>query len=143
MAKIKNTNIPNRFGGGYQKEVTMENGEKYIIRNTSIPNYFGGGYQKEIVKAPDYRGIEGPMILVLLAALCALVAFISLIMGNVKWMIISLIGAISLLYLGNYVGFKNAKDALKATGYIVAVFAGLVGVFALAFSLFLSWVKSL
>ena len=54
MAKIKNTNIPNFYGEGYKKEVTLDNGEKYIIKNSNIPNYFGEGYQQEIVKKDSY-----------------------------------------------------------------------------------------
>ncbi len=143
MAKIKNTNIPNYYGDGNQQEVTMENGEKYIIRNTNIPNYFGGGYQKEIVKAPDYSGAEVTIIFMLLAGLCALVAFISLLSGNVKWIVISLIGAILFLYLGFFLPFKNAKEAFKMTALIVGIFAGLFGAIALVFALFISWVTSL
>ena len=55
MAKIKNTNIANYYGGGYQKVVTLDNGEKYIIKNSNVPNYFGGGYQQEIVKKDSYN----------------------------------------------------------------------------------------
>ena len=32
MAKIKNTMAKNMYGDGYEKEITLDNGEKYIIR---------------------------------------------------------------------------------------------------------------
>lgn len=53
MARIRNTFRPNIPGGGYEKEITLDNGEKYIIRNTFTPNIPGDGYEQEIVKIND------------------------------------------------------------------------------------------
>ena len=54
MAKIRNTMAPNMYGEGNVKEVTLDNGEKYIIRNTMAPNMYGDGNEQEIIKADDY-----------------------------------------------------------------------------------------
>ncbi len=50
MAKIRNSVVPNTFGEGNEKIITLDNGEEYVVRNTVVPNTFGGGYEQEIVK---------------------------------------------------------------------------------------------
>lgn len=50
MAKIRNTYTPNVWGGGNEKEITLDNGDIYRIRNTYIPNVWGEGNEQEIVK---------------------------------------------------------------------------------------------
>lgn len=50
MAKIRNSVVPNTFGEGNEKIITLDNGEEYIVRNTVVPNTFGGGHEQEIVK---------------------------------------------------------------------------------------------
>lgn len=53
MSRIKNTMVRNMYGDGYEKEITLDNGEKYIIRNTMAPNIYGDGHEQEIVKKED------------------------------------------------------------------------------------------
>lgn len=58
MARIKNTCAKNLYGDGYEQEITLDNGEKYIIKNTCAKNLYGDGYEKEIVKADNAYGSE-------------------------------------------------------------------------------------
>lgn len=50
MAKIRNTSARNIYGDGYEQEITLDNGEQYIVKNSSARNIYGDGYEKEIVK---------------------------------------------------------------------------------------------
>lgn len=52
MARIRNSFVPNRFGGGYEKLITTDSGS-YTLRNTFVPNRFGGGYEQELVPSSD------------------------------------------------------------------------------------------
>ena len=55
MAKIKNSSARNIYGDGYEQEITLDNGEQYIIKNSSARNIYGNGYEKEIVKKETNR----------------------------------------------------------------------------------------
>ena len=53
MAKITNSFVPNRFGGGYEQTITTGSGSSYTVRNTFVPNRFGGGYEQEMVPSSE------------------------------------------------------------------------------------------
>ena len=53
MAKITNSFVPNRVGGGCEKTITTDSGSSYTVRNTFVPNRIGGGYEQEIVPSSD------------------------------------------------------------------------------------------
>ena len=89
MAKIRNSFVPNRFGGGYEKTITTDSGASYTVRNTFVPNRFGGGYEQEIVPSSnayedDILGmiIETPWLFV--ALLKVLTIPISMLVGIVS-----------------------------------------------------------
>lgn len=79
MAKIRNSSIPNTYGDGHEKIITMDNGEEYILRNKSIPNTYGDGYEQEIVKRSEAYDTEfclGEFLIVLFALLYLIAMFI-------------------------------------------------------------------
>lgn len=57
MARIRNSFVPNRFGGGYEKTITTDSGS-YTLRNTFVPNRFGGGYEQELGPSSDAYAVE-------------------------------------------------------------------------------------
>lgn len=50
MAKIKNSCIPNMFGDGYEKLLTLDDGREFKIRNSMVPNIFGDGHEQEVIE---------------------------------------------------------------------------------------------
>ena len=48
MAEIRNSPLTNNIGGGYRKELRLDNGDVYEIRNSPLTNNIGGGYRQEI-----------------------------------------------------------------------------------------------
>lgn len=89
MAKIINSFVPNRFGGGYEKTITTDSGSSYTVRNTFVPNLYGGGYEQEIVPSSDaYESnifemiIEDPWLFVILLRI--LIIPVSMLVGRVS-----------------------------------------------------------
>lgn len=50
MATIKNSHVPNMFGDGYEKILTLDDGREFTIKNSCVPNMFGDGYKQEIIE---------------------------------------------------------------------------------------------
>lgn len=94
MAKIRNTHIPNAYGGGNVKEIKCDNGDTYHIRNTCVPNAYGGGNEQEIVKVGSNNSshYDGPILPALLyMAVIAIIGFAITFIG-VPWFFISIFG---------------------------------------------------
>lgn len=83
MARIKNTMAKNIYGDGYEQEITLDNGEQYIIRNSMAKNIYGDGYEKEIVKKDSSSFNSGEFIGELIVGLGALI-----LMG-ILWLMIN------------------------------------------------------
>lgn len=97
MARIRNTFRANIPGGGYEKEITLDNGEKYIIRNTFTPNIPGGGYEQEIVKVGNTNNGKtsiGEILIGLLAGLIGIGYLVGLVLiGNPTITILGFFGS--------------------------------------------------
>lgn len=68
MATIRDTHRRNVWGEGNEKEVTFDNGDKYIIKNSHRRNVWGDGYEQEIVKTTSSTKIgeaAGPLFIIL------------------------------------------------------------------------------
>lgn len=114
MARIRNTFRPNIPGDGYEKEITLDNGEKYIIRNTFRPNIPGDGYEQEIVKVGDTNKGKtsiGEMLIGLLAGLIGIgyLVFILFLFLNVGYIGIffAIFIPIILVCIANNTIYKN------------------------------------
>lgn len=116
MARIRNTFRPNIPGGGYEKEVTLDNGEKYIIRNTFTPNIPGGGYEQEIVKVDNTNKGKtsiGEMLIGLLVGLIGIgylvgLIFLLLNFGHIG-MFVAIFIPIILVCVANNTIYKKKK----------------------------------
>ena len=116
MARIRNTFRPNIPGGGYEKEITLDNGEKYIIRNTFTPNIPGSGYEQEIVKVGDTNNGKtsiGEMLIGLLAGLIGIgylvgLLFLLLNVGDIA-MFAAIFITIILVCIANNTIYKKKK----------------------------------
>lgn len=69
MAKIKNSGFKNVYGDGYEKIVTMDNGDEYVLKNTGFKNVYGDGYEQELVKKGTSEGCASLLEAVLLLAI--------------------------------------------------------------------------
>lgn len=83
MAKIKNRMAKNMYGDGYEKEITLDNGEKYIIRNTMAKNMCGDGYEQEIVKENSDSNSDISFKLIILVGGLILMAILWWLFNNV------------------------------------------------------------
>lgn len=91
MAEIRDTYVPNVWGEGNEKEVTLDNGDKYVVRNTYVPNIWGEGNEQEIEKVSSSgssSGSSGIMILMgFVAGLGGIIFLIglSMVLGGIGW----------------------------------------------------------
>ncbi len=69
MAKIRNSGFKNIYGDGYEKIVTMDNGDEYVLKNTGFKNVYGDGYEQELEKKGASGGSASLLEAVLLLAI--------------------------------------------------------------------------
>ena len=62
MAKIRNSFNKNFIGDGYEKIITLDNGDEYIVRNSLNKNFIGDEYEQEIIKKDnsEYNYVNVP-----------------------------------------------------------------------------------
>lgn len=62
MAKIRNSFNKNFIGDGYEKIITLDNRDEYIVRNSFNKNFIGDGYEQEIIKKDngEYNYVNVP-----------------------------------------------------------------------------------
>jgi hypothetical protein len=102
MARIRNSMVPNTFGEGNEKIITLDNGEEYIVRNSMVPNTFGDGYEQEIVNTTSRSSSAGNGTLFLLGLI--LLIYVCLL-GWLCNALLDVIHPIFILVMGAFVLF--------------------------------------
>ena len=91
MATIRDTYIPNMYGGGNVKEIKFDNGDTYHISNTYIPNMYGTGYVQKIEKV-EKCSVQCPLHWAILKFIIGVILLSSLTYICVPWFFIKLFG---------------------------------------------------
>jgi len=101
MARIKNSIVPNLFGGGQEQIISMDDGSEYRIKNSIVPNVWGTGNEQIIEQTqspyinnysssnryagkpePEHFGLKVLLALIGLAAIGGLGTLLAYILEN-------------------------------------------------------------
>ena len=114
MAKITNSFVRNRVGGGYEKTITTDSGNSYTVRNTFVPNRVGGGYEQEIV--PSSSDYEDNILDMIIETPCIFFALVKMLIGIVS----IFVGVVSVLM--NWMDGWKCVPLWWSTGISAVVF---------------------
>lgn len=140
MARIKSTMTKNVYGDGYEKEITLDNGEQYIVRNSMRKNIYGDGYEQEIVKK-DSTSDSQPlftMLFELIAVVFGIIAVIGLAkMYDVKLIVIGVIGT-TISFIIGWTKVLNWKFVSSMIMIFILIISGIILGFYLLMQLFMN-----
>lgn len=140
MARIKSTMTKNVYGDGYEKEITLDNGEQYIVRNSMRKNIYGDGYEQEIVKKESTSNTNQPIfttLFELIAVVFGIIAVIGLVkMYDVKLIVIGVIGATFSFIIG-WSKILNWKFVSSMILRFILIIGGIILGFYLLMHLFM------
>lgn len=135
--KIKNSPYKNIFGEGHEKEITTNDGKKYVVKNSPYRNIFGEGHEQIIEEKKDTSWF---FELPLLSKLCAVLFLISCVFFLTSiatfeilkivicFLVTALIGiAFMMVTFGKYCSYKDTFIiSLQILGYILIGIAAMV-----------------
>ncbi len=141
MARIKSTMTKNVYGDGYEKEITLDNGETYIIRNSVKKNIYGDGYEQEIVKKESTSNANQPIFTTLFELISVVFGIIAVIglakMYDVKLIVIGIIGATVSFIIG-WSKILNWKFVSSMIMIFILIIGGIILGFYLLMQLFMN-----